>query len=812
MLKTLLNDSWLMRDRDRTYPCAVPCSAYDTLIRASAIPDPYYRENEWISTPVSDRDFTFERRFVPAGEMLAQDQVFLVFEGIDTLADVYLNGRLLGRTDNMHRTWRFPVRSLLVSGENLLLVEIHSPSVHVRRKYAERPLWGVDSTMEGYPYLRKAHCMFGWDWGPVLPDEGIWRDVSLQGFSEGRILDVYYAQRHEPGKVRLSCRASLDLWEEGIEAFWTVTAPDGQSWQAPLQDGTAEIALDHPLLWWVRGLGDQPLYTCRVELRKGSRILDAQERKIGLRILTVSQEEDAWGKEFCFLNNGVKIFAMGANYIPEDQIFPRLSRDRTEKLLQACVDANYNLIRVWGGGAYPDDWFYEFCDEHGLIVWQDFMFACSAYLLTPDFEATVRAEILDNVIRLRNHASLGLWCGNNEIESAWEGWNLPADPQAKADYLKLFESILPDILRQADPETFYWPSSPSSGGGFRDSSSNLAGDMHYWAVWHNFKPIEAFREFYYRFCSEYGFESLPDIKTIRTFAEESDLDLCGPVMEAHQKCTQGNEKVMYYLAQMVNYPCDFERLIYCSQLVQADCIRSNVEHMRRARGRCMGSVYWQVNDSNPVISWSSIDYFGRWKGLHYAARRFYAPLLLSCDDTDPLHPVLHVTNDTPRAESLRIVCRLRNHRAEILDSWQQEITSPALSSRAFLPLDLTEALASREDRRTRYLEYSLYREDQILSRGTTAFVRPKAFAYLPARITAEVRETEDRFLITLRADVFAKSVCLSLREDDAIFSDNWFDLHGAEPYTVFLRKADFAKPISAQELSGQLCIRSYCDA
>ena len=302
-----------------------------------------------------------------------------------------------------------------------------------------------------------------------------------------------------------------------------------------------------------------------------------------------SRSKDEWGEEFCFVNNGVKVFAMGANYIPEDQIYPRRTRERTERLLRDCVDANYNFIRVWGGGSYPEDCFYDFCDTHGLIVWQDFMFACSAYLLTPEFEATVREEIRDNVLRLRNHASLGLWCGNNEIESAWEGWGLPEDPQAKADYLKLFEDLIPSLLRKYDPETFYWPSSPSSGGGFRNSSSNLAGDMHYWAVWHNFKPIEAFREFYYRFCSEYGFESLPDMKTVRSFAREEDLDLCGPVMEAHQKCTQGNEKVMYYLAQMVNYPYTFERLVYCSQLVQADCIRSNVEHMRRARGRCMGS-------------------------------------------------------------------------------------------------------------------------------------------------------------------------------------------------------------------------------
>ena len=809
MQKMLLNKDWIMRDGDQAYACAVPCSAYDTLIRAKAIPDPYLRENEWISTPVSDRDFTFERRFVPEKGLPEQDRVYLVLEGIDTLAEVYLNGQMLGHTDNMHRIWRFPVRELLQPGENLLRVEIHSPSRYVREKYAERPLWGVDSTMEGYPYLRKAHCMFGWDWGPVLPDEGLWRDVSLQGFSGGRIEDVYYTQRHEDGRVTLSCRANLDIWGEGLEAVWTVRSPEGEEWRVPMKNGRGEITVDHPRLWWVRGLGEQPLYTCRVELRQAGTPLDAQERRIGLRTLSVSQEEDEWGKEFCFINNGVKVFAMGANYIPEDQIFPRLSRERTERLLRDCADANYNFIRVWGGGAYPDAWFYDFCDEAGLIVWQDCMFACSAYLLTPEFEETVRAEIRDNAIRLRNHPSLGLWCGNNEIESAWEYWGIPEDPQARADYLKLFESLIPEVLREYDPETFYWPSSPSSGGGMKDSSSNRAGDMHYWAVWHNFKPIEAFREFYYRFCSEYGFESLPDMKTIRAFADEGDLDLCGHVMEAHQKCTQGNEKVMYYLAQMVNYPDSFERLVYCSQLVQADCIRSNVEHMRRARGRCMGSAYWQVNDSNPVISWSSIDYFGRWKGLHYAARRFYAPLLLSCDDTDPRHPVLHVTNDTPRAEKLRIVCHLRNSRAEILKTWEAEVQIPSLSSQACLPLDLEAELSTREHLRSRYVEYTLLRGDEAVSRGTTAFVRPKAFDYLPVRISAGVREEGDRFAITLRADGFAKSVCLSLRDADAVFSDNWFDLHGEEPVTVTLRKADLPAGMTAQELSEQLEIRSY---
>ena len=804
-----LNDRWTLVRENANLPCQVPFSVYDTLVKAGEIPDPYDRENEWISTPVSDRDYLFEKRFTPDPALAAADRVLLRFDGVDTLAEIFLNGERLGACDNMHRVWTFSVRPLLRSGENVLRVLFHSPSRFVREKYAARPLWGVDSTMQGYPYLRKAHCMFGWDWGPVLPDMGLWRDVSLRGYSSGRIEEVYYTQQHRDGRVLLTCRASLDLWAGETEAVWTVTSPDGEVRTCPLTDGEARMEIEHPRLWWVRGLGEQPLYECRVELRKAGRVLDAQTRRIGLRTLTVSREKDEWGEEFCFVNNGVKVFAMGANYIPEDQIYPRRTRERTERLLLDCVDANYNFIRVWGGGSYPEDCFYDFCDTHGLIVWQDFMFACSAYLLTPEFEATVREEIRDNVLRLRNHASLGLWCGNNEIESAWEGWGLPEDPQAKADYLKLFEDLIPSLLRKYDPETFYWPSSPSSGGGFRNSSSNLAGDMHYWAVWHNFKPIEAFREFYYRFCSEYGFESLPDMKTVRSFAREEDLDLCGPVMEAHQKCTQGNEKVMYYLAQMVNYPYTFERLVYCSQLVQADCIRSNVEHMRRARGRCMGSAYWQVNDSNPVISWSSIDYFGRWKGLHYAARRFYAPLLLSCDDTVPLRPSLHVTNDTPREESLRIVCRLRNRQAEILKSWEEEVRIPALCSRKCLELDLRGLAETRAEKRTRYLEYALEKDGKVLSRGTTLFVRPKSFDFPPSDIACGMKKTESDFVLTLRARGFAKSVCLSLTEGDGVFSDNWFDLHGGEPVTVTLPKEGELARLSAAEVERRLKIVSY---
>ena len=804
-MRLSLNDNWILRREGREYDCAVPCSMYDALIRSGEIPDPYIGENEWSATMLSDTDVEFERTVSLTEDILQADQLILRFEGIDTLAEIFWDGERLGSADNMHRIWEFPLEKNIGEGEHRLRLQMHSPTRYAAEKQAERPLWGVDQAVAGYPHLRKAHSSFGWDWGPQLPDMGIWRDVTLECVQGGRILSAHYTQRHGENAVTLTCRAEATA---GLSLLWEVFSPDGKTYQTTLERGQGEIRIDDPMLWWVRGLGDQPLYRCRLSLTRGEEVLDEREERIGLRTLTVSREKDEWGEEFCFVNNGVKFFAMGADWIPEDQIMPGC-RERTIPRLRDCAEANFNLIRVWGGGYYPGQEFYDFCDEHGMAVWQDFMFACATYRLTPVFEQTVREEIRENVIRLRNHASLAMWCGNNEIESAWTDWGLPEDPEAKADYLKLFEGIIPEILAKEDPETFYWPSSPSSGGGFREPSSNRAGDMHYWAVWHNFQPIEAFRQHYYRFCSEYGFESLPDLKTVRFFAEEKDWDVCGAVMEAHQKCTQGTEKLLYYLGQMVNYPYDFPRLVYCSQLVQADCIRSNVEHMRRARGRCMGSAYWQVNDSNPVISWSSIDYFGRWKGLHYAARKFYAPILLSCDDSDQKHPVMFVINDTRQEEKAKIFCRLRDHSGKILREFSAEITSPALSAKPCLTPDLAADLDSREALRTRYLEYTLEKGEEILSAGTTLFVRPKTFDFLPARIGAEAREEDGVFRLTLVSDCFAKSVRLSLREEDCVFSDNWFDLHGDRAVTVTVKAPEGMKRESFLE---QLEITSYCPA
>ena len=812
-----LNDDWKMKKAGDSvsYVCDLPCSVYKTLTDSNVLENPYYRDNELRSTSICEEDYVFTKEFEVSKEMLLNDFVKIHFYGLDTLCEIRINDNLIATTNNMHCQWDFDVKEYLKAGINNLEILCKSPINYINKMQSERRIWGDRHAMDGFTHLRKPHYMFGWDWGPQLPDMGIWRDVELYAYTYGKISDLYYSQKHSDGMVTLDCKVNFENY--GCDNLCLdVFSPDGEmiaSTKATADNGEATLSVEitNPQLWWANGYGKQPLYKAQVRLVRDGETIDVKDTNIGLRTLTISQEADQWGNEFCFILNGKKIFAMGANYIPEDQIITRSTKEKTEKLLENCVKANYNFIRVWGGGHYPSDEFYDYCDKAGLIVWQDFMFACAAYLLTDEFEKAVRKEFNDNIIRLRNHPSLGLWCGNNEIESAWVGWGLPEDNEAKADYLILFEKIIPEILSQLDPNTFYWPSSPSSGGGFDNPSSNHAGDMHYWDVWHNFKPIEDFRKYHYRFCSEYGFESLPSIKTVKTFADETkgDYNLTSPVMDNHQKCDFGNEKIMYYLAQMVRYPYTFDELIYSSQLVQADCIRSNVEHMRRSRGRCMGSAYWQVNDSNPVISWSSIDYYGRWKPLHYCAKRFYAPILLSVDDSDILKPVFNISNETFNDVEFEIKWNLRKNTSEILADGSISGQIKELSSENIATIDLSDYLETIEDKRSRYLEYTLFIDGKAVSNSTTLFVRPKLFTFIKPTIDMTVSETDKTYEITVSASAFTKSVWLDLKDEDALFSDNWFDIHGNEKVTVTVNKNEISKYMNIQDFKSQLVIKAY---
>lgn len=820
---TGLNDSGRLN-----ISAAVPGSFYAALLKEGMMDDPYYGLNEQKSMELCQQSTVWERSFTPESGILESKTILLKFCGIDTISKIYLNGSLIGSTNNMHRTYIFDVTSVISDGENTLRIEIYSPLKYIAEMQEKDPLWGVSSTVAGYPHIRKAHYMYGWDWGPKLPDMGIWRDVELVGVNGGMLGGVYITQDHSAvseGKVTVNISAGLAYADgENLRLEAELTSPTGETVGSATNiysgEAAAELSVDvkNPALWYPNGYGEHPLYSLKLRLTKldSGELLDEYTSNVGLRTLSLCRDKMGDGEDFAFVVNGIKIFAMGANYIPEDQIIPRCSDERSRKLLESCADANFNMIRVWGGGYYPSDGFYNICDELGLLVWQDFMFACSIYRATDEFMSTVKQEIIDNVTRIRNHPSLALWCGNNEIESMWDNWNTGADPDLKNDYLALFEDMIPKVLAQLDPKTPYWPSSPSSCQHFKNTGDLTRGDAHYWAVWHSFRPFTDYFKYKFRFCSEYGFESLPSVKTVRAFNDDAEPRLSDDIMEAHQKCDGGTKKVEYYLAQMSHQPKDFAGLVYATQAVQSDAIRLNVEHMRQNRDVCRGSLYWQVNDSNPVISWASIDYFNRPKALHYAAKRFYSPVLVSCNYENPEELWLNVSSERLEDIECEISWRSRLSSGETINSGSQTVGIKPLSSLNAVPITPEISGIGGELKNKAYLEFELRENGKIISSGTYMYVQPKDFEFADPKLEYSVSETEESFVIDITAKAFAKGVFLELDKDDCLFLDNYIDISGTESQsakvTVTAPKSGLSRPLSLEEFAGQLTVKSYFEA
>lgn len=786
---------WQMRELGSTawQEAVVPGTVYTDLLRNGKMEDPFWKDNEDKICALMEKDYEYRCRFTLLPGMLKNHRVVLHFDGLDTLADIYVNQTYAGKAYNMHRIWEFDVKDLLQEGENELQVIFHSPLKYIAEAYKKYGNIGNDDTYEGFMHLRKAHYMFGWDWGAHLPDAGIFRPVSLLGIQEARIDNVYIQQSHGEDRVSLTFRVEVGESVKSLPSTFTYTVrikePEGRTWV--LEDSPEELTIENPKLWWVNNLGSQPLYDICVTLRYQGTILDTWERKIGLRQVTMRREKDRWGESFAHELNGRSIFAMGADYIPEDHLLGRTGREKTRKLLEACREANFNVIRVWGGGCYPEDWFYELCDEMGFLVWQDFMFACSVYELTPEFEENIRREFADNIKRIRHHASLGLWCGNNEMEMFVDEGCWVTKPSEVRDYLFMYERILPEVLSKYDPQTFYWPASPSSGGSFDDPNDPDRGDVHYWKVWHGNRPFSEYRKHFFRYASEFGFQAFPFKKTLEQITDDpEDFNIFSYVMEKHQRNYGANGKIMNYLQQTYRYPTEFTTLLYASQLLQADAIRYGVEHFRRNRGRCMGAVYWQLNDCWPVVSWSSIDYGGRWKALHYYAKRFFAPVMISCREegwmtqeanmnrqhfTFEKSIRLNVANETLEDKKIKVCWQLRNQKAEILRLEEQEITVPALSAVWMEKTELPHA-----DVFTQYVSFQAIEvkdgeeKAQVLSEGTVIFSYPKYFRYEDPCLTWE----KERNKIRVTASSYAKSVEILNEEEDLVLSDNYFDLNG----------------------------------
>lgn len=795
MVTLQLDKNWKMHQvgSSELIEATVPGSVYGDLLNAGKMEDPFWKDNEDEALKLMDYDYEYITSFDCDDKLLSLDDVVLHFDGIDTIADITLNGTKLGHVENMHRTWEYSVKDILKSGGNELKVYFYSPTKYIADAFEKAPTLGTEDAMNGFVHIRKAHCMFGWDWGAHLPDAGIWRPVCLMGIDTARLESVEVLQYHNDGTVELEINPTIEFpaavadQNEELTVWATITDPDGNEILTAKVDGN-NIVINNPKLWWPNGYGEQNLYTVSVVLKKNDTcVIDEWTRKIGLRTITMDRTPDKWGERFATCVNGVNIFAMGADYIPEDHLLGRVTKETTRTLLEKAVFANFNSIRVWGGGYYPDDWFFDLCDEMGLVVWEDFMFACAVYDLTPEFEENITAEFIDNLKRIRHHASLGLMCGNNEMEQFVKERTWVSKDSEIRDYIIMYERILPKIMEEYAPQVYYWPASPSSGGSFDDPRDENRGDVHYWDVWHGNKPFSEYRKFYFRYLSEFGFQSFPSKKTVETFTDdERDMNIFSYIMEKHQRNGAANGKIMNYMQQTYKYPSSFETVVYASQLLQADAIRYGVEHFRRNRNdsRCMGAVYWQFNDCWPVASWSSVDYSQRMKALHYYAKRFFAPIMISCEEEGMINgnqelvrlPFefnksirLSVANESMKDEEITVKWQIRNAKAEVLRSEETTIKVPALTSVWLDKVELPDIKIYEE-----YVSFQAYKNGECVSDSTVIFSYPKYFRYADPQLKATV----DGNKITVSASAYAKSVEILNDNEDLILSDNYFDLNG----------------------------------
>jgi beta-mannosidase len=800
----------------------VPGCNFTDLLAHGLIPDPFVADNETKVQWVAESDWEYRRNFEADTALLGQDQVFLECDGLDTLATVFINSRKAGISNNMLRPWRFPIRKLIRAGRNEVRIRFASPALFCRKKSGFKGTPGVNDALPGSPFLRKAPCQFGWDWGPKLAPSGIWRSLRVVGRKGARLADVHLRQQHQSGKVTLSAAVEVERYAKApLRVRLTLKPADGppQKSEAEIPAGKTGASLSllvaDPKLWWPNGSGPQPLYGVTVELLDATgEVLDRDAKRLGLRTLELRRRKDRWGECFTFVVNGVPIFAKGANWIPADSFPNRVTPRSYRYLLESAARAHMNMLRVWGGGFYEEEVFYDLCDELGLLVWQDFMFACHVYPADAAFFENVRHEVVANVRRLRHRACVALWCGNNEMEQGWAdwGWARRHPATAKDGYDRMFHKRMPKWVAEQDPDRAYWPSSASSGRPFEKPNSEERGDGHYWDVWHGNQPITAYRKHQYRFQSEFGFQSLPPFETVKTYAEPRDLNMTSRILEYHQRSGGGNGKIISHLSQWFRMPKDFESLCYASQVLQAEAVRCGVEHWRRHRDRCSGTLYWQLNDCWPVCSWASLDYFGRWKALQYAARRFYAPVLVSVEEEGARVPVW-VTNDRREPFQGRVAWRLERLAGEVLKRGELRVQIPAGSSRKVKEFDFAREVTA-DNRCGLVFVYELYSHGAggpCLARGVVPFVPSKHLELTEPGLQVVLSDAGGAWQVKLRAKTLARFVEVALegQSADTVWSDNFFDLPANVEHAVTCLK----KPgQTMDEVRTKLRLRSLYDS
>lgn len=791
----------------------VPGCVHRDLLRHDLIADPFWGTNERSVQWIEERDWEYRAAFCVPARFLEAENIDLVADGLDTVATVTLNGHEVARTDNMFVEWRWPVRSLLQAGRNELHIRFTSAMDYIRtHALAHQPREFQDPVGRS-SVIRKQQCQFGWDWGPRLVTAGIWRDIRLEAWSGNRLENVRVRQHHAAdGTVTLQFEPQLARPDPGVHIEGTVSL-DGEP-VATIDRLQARI--ERPALWWPAGQGAQPLYTVSVTARAGNgTVVGTWTRRIGLRTIRLDRRPDQWGESFQFLVNGRPVFMKGANWIPAHSFVAGLERADYERDLRAAVAANMNMLRVWGGGIYEHTAFYDLCNELGLLVWQDFMFACTLYPHDDAFLANVRREAVCQVQRLRHHACLALWCGNNEIAQLND--DLLAAPVLRAGYEALFHRLLPEVVHTHDGATDYWPSSQWRGSwdNVRESEHGLErGDTHFWDVWHALRPVKDYEKWAFRFVSEFGMQSYCSPETQATFCPPEEANLFGPVMESHQKNRRGNQIILDYVFRRYRFPRDQEGLIYLSQLNQAHCIQVAVEHYRRTMPRCMGALYWQLNDCWPVASWSSIEFPGRWKALHYHARRFFAPALVSAhvpgDEIAGIGNLRHSTvreahlytvYDAPEPATGRLRWDVFHLDGRRLARDSQEVALRPGESVCQHTLDLVPHLEAYGRDRI-YLRIALDIAGRCVSEDGVLLAPPRFLSLPRPETQVEISAlSPTRASLRVVSPVYQHRFMFELPGLPHHASDNYFDLFPGEPRVVIL---DFRVPVTSTDIARRL--------
>ncbi|MFY9154247.1 MAG: glycoside hydrolase family 2 protein [Prolixibacteraceae bacterium] len=800
MTTSEISADWTFRqaDKDEWLPATVPGCVHTDLLANGKIEDPFYRLNEhqlqWIDkvnweykTTINIDETTFKR-----------NRIALDFKGLDTYADVFVNDSLVLSADNMFREWMVDVKSKLKLGTNDLRILFRSPIVEGLKKYDANgyviPVSDNDQAVNGEVpegkmvsvYTRKAGYHFGWDWGPRLVSSGLWRPVYLTVWDDARIENLQLKQNSvSETEAKLTALFEIEASEAGnakisIENDGTELAQTEVKLTVGTSTYSVDFKIDNPKLWWTNGLGEAHLYTLKGKLAIGSRTTEKSER-IGIRTLELVRDKDENGTSFYFRLNGVNVFMKGANYIPND-IFPARVTDKMyENVVHTSKISNLNMLRIWGGGIYEYDKLYDLCDENGILIWQDFMFACAMFPGDQAFLENVKQEATDNIKRLRNHPSIALWCGNNEILAAWFGWGWKQKEEAKSQenadkiwksYTDIFHHILPEAVAANDPGRSYWDSSPSSGMGIPADLTN--GDEHYWGVWWGKEPFKNYATHIARFMSEYGFQSFPELKTVKQYATPEDYDIYSEVMKSHQRSSIGNGTIEYYMLQDYKKPKNFESFLYVNHVLQAEGIKFALEGHRRAAPYCMGSLYWQINDCWPVASWSSTDYYQRWKALQYFAKKGFEPVLVSpYIDKDSLK--VDIINDKLNDIKANLVVKVLDFEGNEIWKLVKEVVVPANSGNTFYASKTAEFLKNIQVNQ-QFLNVELVENETAISTNTL-FFRPIKEVLLPKPdVKFEINAVDGGFDITLKTDKLAKNLYMTIGDEEGFLGDNYFDL------------------------------------